>query len=209
MCGRYTRIYTWRQVREFLDITVEMVPEMAPSYNVAPSQSEPICRLNEGGQRELAAATWGLMPPWATKPGPINARAETVATQPMFRSAFAKRRCVVPVSGFYEWQDTGGKVKQPWYIRRADDAPFLFAGLWEVRPDGESFAIITTAGNGFMRTIHDRMPVVLEPESIGRWLTDPDASLLIPCAEGVLTAHKVSTRVNTPRHNDPSLVEAA
>lgn len=162
-------------------------------------------------ERPLDLLRWGLQPPWLDKPAPVNARAETVATLPMFRSAFKARRCV-PVSGFDEWQagpEGANKAKQPWYICRADGAPLLFAGLWELKDDLQTITVVTTAANDFMKALHDRMPVVLEPETARRWVEEPDASLLVPAADGVLTAHRVSTRVNSPKNDDRSLIEGA
>src|SRR5690606_27298407 len=122
MCCRFTRTYSWREVHDFLNLTFPSLDEMAPSYNVAPTQMAPICRLTDEGKRELASLQWGLIPTWAkeTTAGVINARAETAATKPMFRSAFARRRCLVPVSGFYEWKKLP-KRKQPFYIRLIND----------------------------------------------------------------------------------------
>jgi putative SOS response-associated peptidase YedK len=206
MCGRFTHMYSWREIHDLLSLTGESAPAgFGTSYNVAPTQLSPVVRLIDAG-RTAAMLKWGLMPSWATKPGPFNARAETVATLPTFRSAFKARRCIVPASGFYEWQKTGAKVKQPWYIHRADGAPLLFAGLWESNAQGETFTIITTAANAFMRSMHDRMPVVLEPESAGPWLAAPAPGLLRPAADGILTAHKVSGRVGSPKNNEPGLI---
>jgi len=114
----------------------------------------------------------------------------------------------VPVSGFFEWQKLDEKTKQPWYIYRADGKPLLFAGLWEGDSERENFTIITTRANEFMGMVHDRMPVILEPEQAHAWLRAPETALLAPAADGVLTAHKVSTRVNSPKNNDPSIIEA-
>lgn len=225
MCGRYTRRYTRKEVQRFLAFRfpgqVE-APPLEPSYNVAPTQLSPIARRSpETGGVEIAMARWGLIPSWADDPKIgnrlINARADGVADKPAFRSAFRTRRCLVPISGFYEWQAVkGSKAKQPWYIHRADDEITCVAGLWERWDKGDepvdSFAIVTTDANELVRPIHDRMPVVLEPEDFDTWLdpnTPPEAlrALLRPAADGVLTAHRVSTRVNTPKENDPALIE--
>jgi putative SOS response-associated peptidase YedK len=152
---------------------------------MAPTQAAPIVRQRDGA-RVLEFAKWALTPPWAAGAGQINPRAETAATNAMCRSAFKNGRCVVPASGFYEWQrlDASPKPrKQPWYIHRADGAPLLFAGLRERGKDGDTFAIITTDANGFMRPIHDRMPAVLEPKSVTAWLAEPDPALLAPAAD--------------------------
>jgi putative SOS response-associated peptidase YedK len=141
----------------------------------------------------------------------INARSETVADKPAFRSAFRKRRCLIPASGFFEWQKTDGK-KQPYYIRWADSKPFAFAGLWELWKRGEhpveSCTILTTDANDLMRPLHDRMPVILDVKDFDRWLDtaaqdlNERAPLLVLCREDVLTAYPVSTRVNSPRNDD-------
>lgn len=194
---------------------------MPPSYNVSPSQVEPICRLNEGGQRELAAVKSGLVPSWAKDAeglSPlINARAETAPESPVFRNAFKSRRCVVPVSGFYEWKKAAAG-KQPMYITRADGRIMLLAGLWESwrRPNDtvplETMTILTTEPNTFMSEIHHRMPVVLDPGVTTAWLgrdTEPQrlTPLLRPAAEGLLRGIPVSSRVNTPTQNDSALCE--
>lgn len=218
MCGRFTYRYTWAQLHALLNLsnpgaslTGLFDPAQGvfgPRFNVAPTQRAPVVRARPDGSLVIDALIWGLQPPWLAKPGPINARAETASTQPMFRSAFKGRRCVVPVSGFYEWQAGGvGKAKQPWYIHRADGQPLLLAGLWEARDGLETFTVITTGPNEFMARLHNRMPATLEPEQARPWLSSPDQSLLAPAADGVLTAHTVSTRVNSPRNDEPSLVE--
>ncbi|MFO0873789.1 MAG: SOS response-associated peptidase [Phycisphaerales bacterium] len=230
MCGRFTHLFTWRQLHDLYDIhriaaerdvdrDIERA-ELPPSYNVAPTQAAPIIRLGDDGVREGTMARWGLIPPWAddAKAGirAFNARSETIATSPMFRSAFRSRRCVVPVSSFYEWQAIdGAKAKQPWNIFRADGQPLLLAGLWERWTKGgapvDSFTIATCAPNAFMARLHDRMPCVLEGEHLASWL-DPATTtaslqaMLAPAADGVLDAHRVSSRVGSVRNNDASLV---
>jgi len=213
-----------REVRDLCDALDARAPaqELPPSYNIAPTQPSLIVRLDPGGGREGAIARWGLIPSWAKDmtigSRMINARAETAAVKPAYRAAMRTRRCVVPADSFYEWRTIeGAGRKQPWRIRRADGAPLRFAGLWEVSDGGqagsiESFTIITTAANGFMRPLHARMPAILEAGDDEAWL-DPRASveaaqrLLRPAADDVLTAHPVSTRVNSPANNDASLIE--
>lgn len=222
MCGRFTRRYSWREVHDFLDLQLPDPPRegLPPSYNVAPTQPSPVCRLSPSGAgRELDVLQWGLVPSWSTDAsrGIINARCETAADKPSFRSAYAKRRCLVPVSGFYEWQKVEGSTrKQPWYFECSNGAPLAFAGLWECwRGDGsspplETFCILTTRANELMRPIHDRMPVIIRPESFGRWL-EPGAAaddLLGPIESSELAAWPVGTRVNNPTVDDPSLIEA-
>jgi putative SOS response-associated peptidase YedK len=229
MCGRYAFFTPIEAVVRLFGVSELHARDLAPRYNIAPSQEVPIVRSSaflgeDAGHapvRELALARWGLVPFWAKDPKignrMINARGETVAQKPAFRAAFRKRRCLVPADGFFEWQmtDTG---KQPWYIHAADGAPLALAGLWELwdPPGGDaplaSCAIITTRANEFMRPLHDRMPVVLDTDGREAWLdqaTPPDRleELLAPAAESALEAWPVSRRVNSPFNEDPSLVE--
>lgn len=236
MCGRFTREFTWREVHDFLDLRLPEVEAtgplgMAPSWNVAPTQDSPVARLcaeePHAGQRELAPMRWGLVPFWAKDPSigsrMINARAEGIEAKPAFRAAFKSRRCVVPVSGFYEWKKTGqtgkgGKpAKQPYYIFPAEGKILALAGLWERwdRGDGplETFTIITTRPNAMMAELHDRMPVVLDGDGVGAWLSpeterEEALGLLAPAPEGTLDCREVGTRVNSPRNDGPELVRA-
>lgn len=196
------------------------VEQLAFSYNVAPTQNSPIIRNNEHGRTEVAIARWGLIPFWADDPSignrMINARGDSVASKPAFRSAFKKRRCLVPVSGFYEWQTiAGSKVKQPWYIYPAVGKIMCLAGLWERWEKGEepldTFTIITTDANDFIAPLHDRMPVVICAEDFDRWLNPATPAeilqtLLAPAPHDMLAAHKVSTRVNSPKVDEPALI---
>ena len=163
---------------------------------------------------------WGLIPNWAkdAKIGYslINARADTVAEKPAFRSAFKRRRCLIPADGFYEWQATGTKVKQPYFIRMMDQEPFAFAGLWEEwTPEGEeiqSCSIITTDPNELMKPIHNRMPAILSANDYTAWL-DPEElpdtlkGLLHPYDLGQMEAYPVSTFVNRPINQGPKCIE--
>ena len=197
MCGRYNIIpdaQAWITTFGLSEEAGKTISDLAPNYNVAPSQDVPIIRINKDSRkRELALAHWGLIPFWAknVKVGyrMINARAETVAEKPAFRAAFKKRRCLIPLNGFYEWRKSGS-AKQPYLIRIKDVAPFALAGLWERwhnqedDTELESCTIIVTEANQLMTPIHDRMPVILSPNNYSRWL-DPDAGnvnfLLTPC----------------------------
>ena len=188
---------------EDLGLTGDDVPDMAARYNVAPSQDVVAVR-QQGGRRRATLLRWGLVPPWATdaKIGNrlINARAETVLTQPAFREAFARRRCLVPAQAFYEWQKRG-RVKQPWRIARKDGHALGFAGLWERWQGLETCTIVTTEANALVAPIHSRMPAVIDPAQYALWL-DPAAPLdavfplLGPFPEAAMVAHPVSPRVN-------------
>jgi putative SOS response-associated peptidase YedK len=191
-----------------------------PRYNIAPTQDVPIVRLTrDRAARELIMVRWGLVPFWAEdlKIGNrlINARRETVHSMRPFREAYSRRRCLVPADGFFEWRKQG-KARQPLLVRRKDQAPFAFAGLWErwKNPsDGtavRSCTIITCPANELVAPIHDRMPVILAPENYARWL-DPAAgdprSLLEPCPAAWLESFPVNPRVNDPKCDDPECIQ--
>ncbi len=219
MCGRFTLTVSARVLAELFE-----VPEpdgLAPRYNIAPTQHVLVARTGEGG-RELTGVRWGLIPHWADDPSignrMINARGETVATKPAFRSALKHRRCLIPADGFYEWKKVGAG-KQPHLIRFADKRAFAFAGLWErwLRRDGgepiDSCTIITTTPNELLRELHDRMPVILPTAAFEEWLRpEPLAAprldeLLAPHPAAEMEAFPVSRRVNSPANDDPSCVE--
>ena len=200
--------------------------EIEPSYNIAPSTFEPIVRLNEDGERELALLRWGLVPFWAKDSKPsyttINARAETACTNATYREAMKKRRCLVPADGFFEWKKLEAKTKQPYAIALKDGAPFAFAGLWECwrSKDGaeilETFSIVTTDPNELMTglQIHDRMPVILAPSDYARWLDPgdlqrPPTDMLRPFDADKMRAWPVSTDVGSVKNNRPELLEEA
>ncbi|MGE0759236.1 MAG: SOS response-associated peptidase [Pirellulaceae bacterium] len=221
MCGRFTLRTPLTQLIEQFEVSSQL--QVALRFNIAPTQSIVAVRAPaDGTGRELVLLKWGLIPSWADDPAignrMINARADGVATKPSFRSAFKKRRCLILADGYYEWQKVGAK-KQPYLIHRQDDGPFAFAGLWERWRGGadgeaiESCTIITTDANPVTRPIHDRMPVILEPEDYDRWLS-PDVqdreeleSLLVPSLTQDLVADRVSTYVNNPRHEDEACVQ--
>jgi len=218
MCGRYMMTSPVDAMRQLL--MFDERPNLPPRYNVAPSQDIPIVRLNkERTGRELALVRWGLIPYWADDPKIgyklINARAESVATKPAFRVAFRQRRCLVPANGFFEWEKRG-RTKQPWLIRAKGGVLMAFAGLWEVwrDPEGEpvhSCAIVTGEPNEVAGRFHDRMPVILAPDAYERWLrAEPEEArtLLEPCPDEWLEAYPVSTRVNSPDHDDPEVIRS-
>ena len=189
-----------------------------PRYNGAPGQDLWVIRRNpDAGERSLDLLRWGLIPHFFAdrpKPPPINARAETVDQKPMFRRAFAKRRCIVPIDGFFEWRSVAGGAKQPFAIAMADRTPFGLAGLWENWRDpasGEAvrtFCILTTRANALMQPIHDRMPVILPPSAYEPWLAGepvpPD--IFDPYPAEPMTLWPVSTRVNAPKNDDPGVI---
>jgi putative SOS response-associated peptidase YedK len=219
MCGRYAS----SQPPEFvarLFRTVNALPNVAPSWNIAPSQDAMVVRRHpETGERHLDLLQWGLVPHWSKDPPktkhPINARAETVATSGMFHRAFAQRRRLAPADTFYEWKATQGG-KQSFAIARHDRQPMAFAGLWEGFrwPDGtvlRTFAIITISANADMMGLHDRMPVILDQPDWAAWLGEVEGdpgTLLRPAPDGTLRSWPVSTRVNAPRNNDAALLTA-
>jgi len=219
MCGRYTLRATPKELAEIFSLFRE--PEWPhPRYNIAPTQTVLAIRFDENATpREPVSLKWGLIPSWAkdAKIGNslINARADTVATKPSFRSAFKRRRCLIPASGFYEWQkrDDG---KQPFQIGLKSGQPFAFAGLWERwHKEGapvESCTIITTDANDLMEPLHNRMPVILQPDAYDVWLdpaSDPASlqGLLRPYADDDLVAYPVSRAVNNPRNDRAECVE--
>ncbi len=221
MCGRYALYTDLNVILERFDI--EQVSfgedEYIESYNIAPSQ-QVAAVINDGNKNRLGKLQWGLIPPWAkeAKVGfkMINARAETAAEKPSFRTAFKKKRCLVVADSFYEWkkEESG---KKPMLIKMKSGEPFAFAGLWESwkSPEGEtvhSCSILTTKPNHLMESIHDRMPVILSKEAEKIWL-DPKVQdtellegLLKPFDEKELEAYQVSDKVNSPKNNNSDLI---
>ncbi len=219
MCGRINVRMSSSELAQVFELFRE--PAWSPRYNLGPMQPALVIRQMPEGYRQADIMQWGLVPSWAKDPKVgsqmFNARSETVASKPAFRAAFRRRRCLVPATGFYEWQATDGKTKQPWNIFRADGSPLALAGLWEhwESPDGnvlESCTVITTTANAFMAEIHDRMPVILDRSYWGLWLDpmelEPAAleELLVPCPDDWLTRTRVSTLVNNVRNESPDCV---
>jgi len=211
MCGRFTL----RTPRRFKDFGAELPSTtLVPRYNIAPSQ-EILAVIGTEDEQRLTALVWGLVPSWSSEPkGIINARSETLETKPSFSESFQRRRCLIPADGFYEWKRKG-KSKQPYYFQLRDEAEFAFAGIWDVwKKAGTSItscAIITTAPNELLATIHDRMPVILRAEAQDKWLRDsgPDElmQLLKPFPAEAMTSFPVSKQVNHAQIEEPSLVE--
>ncbi len=220
MCGRYALTVAPDVLAALFDLSG--LGEFTERFNLAPSQEAPIVVRDETGEgRAIATMRWGLVPSWARDSKiahrTINARSETAAEKPSFRSAFKRRRCLVPASWFYEWQREAG-TKVPYRIQRADRRPLAFAGLWErwkgsaTEPPRTSFTILTTDANEDVAPLHDRMPCLIEPEDFDRWLTpeveDPGATrrLLDPAPAGLLTLDRVSSRLNSVRNEGAGLM---
>jgi putative SOS response-associated peptidase YedK len=217
MCGRYNLTTPVEGLRHLFEFPER--PNLEPRYNIAPTQTAPIFRFDDTGAGHLLQLRWGLIPSWAKDKSIgarlINARGETVATQPAFRDAFRQRRCLVPADGFYEWRKEG-KQKQPWHFHLADNLPFCFAGLWERWRDPEtktaleSFTIITTDANELMAPIHNRMPVMLSKHDMAPWLEGSDAAkLLRPYPAKQMRAYPVSAVVNSWRNETPDCIAPA
>jgi putative SOS response-associated peptidase YedK len=218
MCGRFTLVAAGDVLADLFQLLE--APDWLPRYNIAPTQPVLAVRLaGSGAGRECVRLRWGLVPSWAKEVGGpplINARAETVADKPAFRTALKQRRCLIPADGFYEWLKRDGK-KQPFSFRLWDNRPFAFAGLWE-RWTGdenpvESCTIVTTEANDLVRPVHDRMPVILPVRYHAAWL-DPDVrdadrlrTLLRPFPAEEMTALPVGAHVNNARHDDPRCLE--
>ena len=218
MCGRYA-LHAHPDVVA-LQFSLAEPPQFAPRYNIAPSAQVLAVRREKDGQARAAQLRWGLVPRWAKDPAigarMNNARAETVAEKPSFRDAFRRRRCLIPASGFYEWQARDGR-KVPYYVHPAAGELFAFAGLWERWERAgealETCAIVTTEANETMRPIHDRMPVIVAPDDYARWLDCEDAGdvrdLLRPCDPAQTAARRVSRAVNNARNESERLIEPA
>lgn len=231
MCGRYATTQTPASLNDAFGAELaDSFVELEPDYNMAPTKLAPlvIARPSESGPptRELLTAKWGLVPSWAKDPSignrMINARSETVADKPAFKKAFGKRRAIIPADGYYEWyasQDPQTKKKQPFYITPKDRSVLAMAGLYEFWRDEDAeewlitYTILTTTAADDLGHLHDRMPMMLEPDAFDAWLdptphpTDELLGLLVPAAPGRLDAWPVSTEVNNVRNNGPELLE--
>ena len=212
MCGRYSLNARADEIVELFKLAESIA--FGPRYNIAPTQTAPIIRRDgETQQNRLDLVRWGLTPKWMKDQRPIiNVRSETIGEKPTFRKAFQERRCLVPATGFYEWQKLGA-AKQPFHIRRSDQPIFAFAGIWDrFQGDGDemidSFAILTTSPNAIAAPIHNRMPVILEPAGWERWLDSSLeeagalADLFDPISAAQTIAEPVSSHVNSASHDD-------
>lgn len=226
MCSRITNHQELDVNARDFDATIEPGTVWTPSYNIAPTQQLPVVGVRDG-QRVLRTLKWGLIPSWVRDAEAaseiasrcINARSETVDVKPAFKAAYAKRRCAVIASGWYEWKHSDG-AKIPHWFHPARGGLVALAGLWERWKNpatGEEIrtaTVLTTTPNGMASPIHDRMPVVLEGDALVRWLA-PDTEvaslryLLRPCADETLDVYVVDRKVGSPRYNDQHLIERA
>lgn len=214
MCGRFTLTATPEALATLFELPD--APALPPRYNIAPTQPILIVRhrwQQPGAGREAVHVKWGLLPSWAKDASMAaklaNARGETVAEKPAFRSAFRRMRCLIPADGFYEWEATPAG-KQPWFIRLKSQELLAFAGLWEhwQAPDGtplETATIITTDANALLRPVHDRMPVILQPADFAAWLgaqtkAEDLKALLKPLPEDLMERYRVSKRMSNARN---------
>ncbi|MBS1796143.1 MAG: SOS response-associated peptidase [Acidobacteria bacterium] len=223
MCGRFASRAKPEEVEREFKVGKLNPKIFEPRYNIAPTQTIAAV-IESGGARIAGLLRWGLIPAWAKDDSMaarmINARAETLAEKPSFRSAFRARRCIVPASGFYEWAKKGAGAKQPFYFYLKDKDLFGFAGLWEEWLDKatgelvETCTIITTEANAVLEPVHDRMPVILKPENYDEWLDEDEkdtkrlGKLLVPYPAAEMSSHPVSRAVNSPAHDSPDLIKA-
>ncbi len=218
MCGRFTIMLDASEAKEAFDL--QAVPaDWKPRFNVAPSQ--PVAVVVSADERKAEWMRWGLIPSWAKDASIgsrlINARSETVMEKPSFRAAFSKRRCLILADGFYEWKREDGRGATPFLFQRVEAKPFALAGLWEVwrSPEGEdvrSCTILTTAANGVVTPVHERMPVMMRPENGWKWLREKDPmvlrSMLVKFPEEDMKRVMVSRIVNDPANDAPACVRA-
>ena len=219
MCGRFVLFSGIDAVSGLLGADPYGVG-LAPSYNIAPTRPVVAAVRADDGTRRLAVLRWGLVPSWSKGPDSrfamINARCETAAERPAYRAAWRRRRCLVPMDGFYEWERRPDGGKQPWFLRLAGGGVFAVAGLWEhwTAPGGEeihSCTLLTTAANRAVAPVHDRMPVIVPPERFDAWM-DPESpaaeleALCRPLPEAQVELWPVGSRVNSARHDGADLI---
>lgn len=220
MCGRFALKAPPAELVSHFGLTNS--PDYVLRYNIAPSVRVPVIREAPGGERVADLLRWGLLPHWSKDSAMgaklNNARAESASEKPSFRSAYRRRRCIVPASGFYEWQPVGEARKQPWYISLKGDVPMAMGGLWESWTDPASgeivrtFCVMTTAANEIMVPIHDRMPVILRPDAWAAWLSpatglEEIAVMTAPASAAEMQAWMVSRKVSNVREEGAEMIE--
>lgn len=218
MCGRFAITHSPEEIRAMFGYAEQ--PNFPPRYNVAPTQPVPIV-LRDGAARHFMLVRWGFLPGWVKDPRDfplvINARGETIAEKPAFRAAVRHRRCLVPADAFYEWRREG-RQRQPYMIRRRDRGLMAFAGIWETyaTPEGseiDTMALVTTAANGTVAALHERMPVIIAPEDFERWLDTANPrletalDLIRPAPDDLLDLVPVGQAINRATVDDPSVQE--
>jgi len=222
MCGRFAQYTNTQALAERFAVPEGRVCAISePRYNLSPSSNVLAVRLGQGNERELVRLKWGLVPHWSVEPktnySTINAKAETVDTKPMFRSAFKQHRCLIPADGWYEWTFIPGeKYKQPWYFIAQDGQPLAFAGLWEHWEQRdqvlETCTVIVCSANEVAKPVHDRMPVILGSDDWSDWLdptypADAAKTMLQPCPESWITAYKVGRAVSLAKNDGEALIQ--
>lgn len=216
MCGRFTRQHTWAELHRLYKLSDKIAPttNFQPRFNICPTTQ--VDAVVDDGERKLLQMRWGLIPSWWSrtlkdlKLATFNARAETVDTKPFFKAAFRKKRCIIPASGYYEWQHIDGDKKpQPWYFTQKTSPIISIAGIWDEWQDRESgntiqsCAMIITEPNSLVAEVHDRMPVILQPEQFESWLSGAlGKESLTPADDNVLQRWAVDKRVNSSRASD-------
>jgi putative SOS response-associated peptidase YedK len=217
MCGRFAQALKLEEWIDHFHINHEDIGELHPSYNIAPTQMVS-CIINNAGKRTIKPMRWGLIPSWenSIKSGAkyINARKETVKSKPAYKNAFYHRRCIIPATGFYEWKKTKYQ-KQAYFFTLTDNTPMSFAGIWEEWHDikGDtvvSFSIITTHANRIVSPVHDRMPVLLNPDGYDRWLDTSRSEndyFFQMISEDLMTAYPVSSYVNKVTNDSPQCIQ--
>lgn len=216
MCGRFTLTQTPDALAQLFGAALANDLPDLPDYNICPT-ARILSVVSGGGGRRIGAMRWGFLPHWYKSPtdGPllINARGETIADKPAFRSAVRKRRCLIPVDGFYEWEKDEAGQRLPWYVTRSDGAPMIFAGVWQMWGPEEAriptCAIVTTGAGPDISAIHHRQPVILAPDQWGLWLGEEGlgaAKCLQTTPKGGLTAWRVEPRINSNRAGGPDLI---
>jgi putative SOS response-associated peptidase YedK len=219
MCGRFTLQYSAEMLAQIFGVKVSQ--DIKPRYNIAPTQQAPVVRISPAdNQLHIDYLKWGLIPSWAKDASignhMINARSETVDEKPSFKSALKHRRCIIPASGYYEWQEVGGK-KHPLYIKLKDDSLMMFAGIWDhwKSLEGEvieSFSMLTTSSNELIQPLHERMPVILDHEHKDIWLDFQVSDLeqlrpfLKPYSSNLMEMYPGSDLVNSPRNDNPECI---